>query len=241
MNAHRFARHGLISMGFLIAASALTGVGCGGKGSQTQTSRTTPPQPEPDQKKDPAPPTILSPRAGDIMGAKFKVAGTYGNSGIVVTVDVTGKVTGSDTQTTNPDWTTKEFGPATEKGSCTAKASVPGSTQNSVTFTVDPGTTLIPGPITVGLPSPPGTAKSATMDYEMTVNVTSKGPAPAYIKITLYKTDGSVFQTQPANLTMGDNWQAIFPLVPAATYAVSYERKVGTDPPTTTSVMYKVQ
>ncbi len=74
MRSHRFARVGLTAVGFALAAAALAG--CGGGSSGTPTT----------QKKPVEPPTILSPRKGDVMGYTFDVARTYVNSGTTVTV-----------------------------------------------------------------------------------------------------------------------------------------------------------
>jgi hypothetical protein len=73
MTSHRFARVGLTAVAFLTAAAALAGVGCGRSSSPTSSQSQTPAT----LKKPIEPPTILSPRSGDVMGYDFAVAGTY--------------------------------------------------------------------------------------------------------------------------------------------------------------------
>lgn len=213
MRSHRFARVGLTAVGFALAAAALAG--CGGGSSGTPTT----------QKKPVEPPTILSPRKGDVMGYTFDVAGTYVNSGTTVTVTVSGKVSGTGTDTSDPGWS-MSFGTATQDNGESASATVPGSDPSTVDFTVKGSRDLVANLSTIV-----EEVDTNPVTYSVTVSVTNTAAgAPTLFQAALYAGgEGTAATHGPANLTqvMGTNeWRHTFTGVAKKPHGVQFKRTI---------------
>lgn len=217
MSVHRFARPGLTAVGFLIAATTLTAIGCGKDSASKPTDG-------PEQQKKPIdPPTILSPRKNDVMGYDFSVAGTYSASGKDVTVVVSGEVAGTQTTQTKPSWTLN-FGTAKKDGDEHASATVPGSAASTVDFKVKGMPDLLAEHDIANLLCDVCTGKCS-----FDVKVTNTAVGNATITAALYNTTGGNSVHGPINLTQVPNtnhWTGNFSGVDKGSYGVQFVRTI---------------
>lgn len=229
MRSQRFARVGITSVGFLLAAVALAG--CGG-GSSSQ------PTPDP-QRKGIEAPTILSPRKGDVVGYDFTVAGTYVLTGTDVTVVVSGEVADTKSMKSLPSWTF-DFGKAKKDGAETASATVPGSKSSDVSFTLKGMPDLLAVHDVENLMCDVCTGKCS---FDVKVTNTNAAASPT-ITASLYNTTNGSSVHGPITLTKvaGTNlWKGNFPGVDKGFYGVQFKRTIGMDPPVTTSRVIEVK